>query len=232
MTTTLVLLPGMDGSGLLSGPLVEELAGESVLSVRFPVDDPSGFNRLTDFVRTQLPREGQFVLFAESFSGPIAIRLAAERPRGLIGLILCASFAACPAQRLRVLKPLLPFLPIGPMARGLGPRVLAGRFRTSGTTRLLRDAIGRLSAKVLRSRVEAVIEADETATLAEVRVPALFIRASEDALISNAAVERMLRSCPSGRVIDVLGPHALTLCAPREVADVIRGFVESAELKQ
>jgi hypothetical protein len=41
-----------------------------------------------------------FVLLAESFSTPVAIRVAAENPTNLKGLILCAGFATSPVSGL------------------------------------------------------------------------------------------------------------------------------------
>ncbi|MGQ0798894.1 MAG: serine aminopeptidase domain-containing protein [Pseudomarimonas sp.] len=48
-----------------------------------------------------LPRSEPYFLLGESFGGPLAIALAARQPRGLLGLVLCASFARYPIESLR-----------------------------------------------------------------------------------------------------------------------------------
>ena len=75
----LVLLPGLNGTGILFESLQTAL-GQSldVRVVRYP--------QLQGHARKSLPTDRPFVLLGESLSGPIAIRLAAERPRELVGL--------------------------------------------------------------------------------------------------------------------------------------------------
>jgi hypothetical protein len=56
-------------------------------------------------VRAALPTRGRFVLLAESFSGPLAIRIAADPPSALVGLILCVTFARNPYPSLAWARP-------------------------------------------------------------------------------------------------------------------------------
>ena len=89
----LVLLPGMDGSSDLFAAFVAAL-GDAVtpLVVSYPADQVLGYEGLVDFARTRLPAGQAWVLLGESFSGPVAIALAAERPPGLCGMILSGTF--------------------------------------------------------------------------------------------------------------------------------------------
>ncbi|HKJ29840.1 MAG TPA: hypothetical protein VKA22_06480, partial [Desulfuromonadales bacterium] len=67
--TTLVMLPGLDGTGLVFDPLLEHLPEEiEVQVVRYPADRVMSFQEHVDFARKQLPRKKPFVLLAESFS--------------------------------------------------------------------------------------------------------------------------------------------------------------------
>jgi pimeloyl-ACP methyl ester carboxylesterase len=91
----LVLLPGMDGTGLLFEPFLKALKGFEPLVLRYP----RGLTDYADcvaYARARLPKERPFLLLGESFSGPVAIALAAERPAGLRGLVLCSTFARNP----------------------------------------------------------------------------------------------------------------------------------------
>ncbi len=77
---TLVLLPGLDGTGLLFGPIVDKLAaGIEPLIVRYPCDVLLGYRELLPLVEEQLPA-GPFVLLGESFSGPLTVMVAGSVP--------------------------------------------------------------------------------------------------------------------------------------------------------
>src|SRR5690349_11939308 len=99
----LILLPGMDGTGELFGPLLAELPIELPVAVVSYPDRAASYADHVAVARTELPRDRPFVLLGESFSGPVAVRLAAEAPSNLRGLILCASFLTCPSPLLRAL---------------------------------------------------------------------------------------------------------------------------------
>jgi pimeloyl-ACP methyl ester carboxylesterase len=222
MTVAVVLLPGMDGTGDLFAPLVEQLKGAATtVVVQYPTAEALGYGELTTLARAALPRDRPYILLGESFSGPIAIRLAAEKPKGLIGLVLCVSFASSPMSWLRPLKPLIPVAPIGVLARVLGPRKLMGRFRTAAATRLFHQALARVSTRVLRSRILAAVEVDVSTQLAQVDVPTVYLRATEDALLSDSAADEFRRGAAAGKVVSIVGPHSLALCVPDAVCEAI-----------
>ena len=101
-----VLLPGMDGSGQLHDGFVTAMAPRfRVEVVAYPADPVQDDRQLQAFVADRLPGDAPFLLVGESFSRPIAIRIAASRPPGLRGLVLCASFAASPRPWLGHLRP-------------------------------------------------------------------------------------------------------------------------------
>jgi len=91
---TLVLLPGLDGSGELFRWFTAALPPTiRPAVVRLRAND---YVTLAAEVKRALPRDRPFVLLGESFSGPLALRLAAERPSGLVAVVLVASFASRP----------------------------------------------------------------------------------------------------------------------------------------
>ena len=74
--TTLTILPGMDGTGLLLESFVAALGpGYTVKIVRYPGDVSWGYAELENFVRADLPETGPFFILGESFSGPLRWRL-------------------------------------------------------------------------------------------------------------------------------------------------------------
>ena len=111
MESVLVLLPGMDGTGELFAPFIAALGPEvSSVVVRYP-DQPQGYASHEDAARAALPEGKPFVVLGESFSGPVAISIAAASPPGLCGYILCSSFVSCPSSTLKLLRPLLGIWP-------------------------------------------------------------------------------------------------------------------------
>ena len=89
----LVLIPGLDGTGDLFAPFVAALGEVDTQVISYPPDRAMDYAEHEAHVRSLLPREGEYVLLAESFSGPVGIAIAASNPAGLRGLILCCSAA-------------------------------------------------------------------------------------------------------------------------------------------
>jgi pimeloyl-[acyl-carrier protein] methyl ester esterase len=120
LTPTLVLLPGLDGTGKLFAEFLKALdLSVSANVVPYPPDVPLGYDELELLVRAALPTRGRFVLLGESFSGPLAIRIAARPPPGLVALILCVAFASNPYPHLAWARRLAPLLPLKSMPRWL-----------------------------------------------------------------------------------------------------------------
>src|SRR5690349_18711401 len=92
----LVLLPGLDGTGELFAPFTDALAGVNVQVISYPPDRPMNYAGHEAHVRERLPKSEDYVLLAESFSGPVGISIDASAPSNLRGLILCCSFASNP----------------------------------------------------------------------------------------------------------------------------------------
>jgi pimeloyl-ACP methyl ester carboxylesterase len=107
----LVLIPGLDGTGDLFAPFVDALVGVECRIIAYPPDREMNYAEHEAFVREHLPATGDFVLLAESFSGPVGVSIAAAPPANLRGLILCCSFASNP---LPVFGPLSRLIAVSP----------------------------------------------------------------------------------------------------------------------
>src|SRR5688572_2754392 len=128
----LILMPGMDGTGELFRPLLAALPKSiEPVVVRYPGHEPLRYSELLPIARAALPVGEPFVLLGESFSGPLALMLAAGAPAGLCGVILCASFAEKPV---RWVPRAFRHLAIGPMFWALPAaarlKALAGGYST------------------------------------------------------------------------------------------------------
>jgi pimeloyl-[acyl-carrier protein] methyl ester esterase len=226
VTSSLVLLPGLDGSGDQFAPLIATFGGALELTVvRYPNAGAVDFPAHVAAARSALPTNRPYVLLGESFSGPIAIRIAAAAPAGLVGLILCASFAQFPRPALRFLRP-LSFL----LSTAAFPVWLIASFVLGGSARpplksLLARSMREVAPEALRSRVLSVFDIDARQDLAHVRVPILYLRATRDRLVPASAAQKVAAIARQTVVADIDAPHFVLQAAPVEAARAIRRFM-------
>ncbi len=92
-TIRLVLMPGLDGTGICFGPLIRALPPDVPRTViTYPDDENLSLKDHADFVAARLTGEDT-VLVAESFSGLVALMLLHARPASVKGVIFSAAFA-------------------------------------------------------------------------------------------------------------------------------------------
>ena len=158
--TTLLLLPGLDGTGLIFEPLLTHLPEEiDAQVVRYPVDRVMSFQEHVTFTRKQFPRKKPFVLLAESFSGPISLQLLAEPPDNLVGVIFVATFARHPSPFLVDAGRYLP----QKLLLNLFSKTPLGRFFCLGgasadAAEILRKALESVKLSVLSNRLKILAE--------------------------------------------------------------------------
>jgi pimeloyl-ACP methyl ester carboxylesterase len=229
MAPTLVLLPGLDGTGDFFQPLLESF-GETVRTrvVRYPVDGAYDYATCQELARAALPADGPYVLLGESFSGPIAIALAAEAPKGLVGIILCVTFASNPRPRLAFVRPLLPHIPYHgtKSSVSLSRFLVLGRWITPGIRELHLQILVKVPPKTMRARHPAVADCDVREALGRVRVPILCLVAQHDRLIPRSAARAIQQRAPAARVVELDAPHCLLQCVPGMAAQEIREFLQ------
>lgn len=222
--TPLVLLPGMDGTGLMFEPFVEQLQGFEPQVVRYPAELTS-YPDCVAFARRQLPVDRPFLLLGESFSGPVAIALAAERPAGLRGLVLCVTFARNPRPRLAWLAPLLRLLPPRRLPLPLLGRLLLGGHATAALAELVGRMLPLVPTATLKQRLLAVVAVDHTALLDRVQVPILALRAGQDRLVPRAATDWINARRPID-IVTLEGPHWLLQTRPEACLQALQAFVQ------
>ncbi len=219
----IVLLPGMDGSGELFEDFAAELKAKSIV-IPYPSGQPLGYNDLESLVLAALPKGEPFILLGESFSGPVAIALAARQLPLLRGVVLVCSFSKLPLSLPKFVKRLLIKLPFWRAPISLTAMVLLGRFRTRTIEKKLAIAIDAVSANVWKARLGAVLDVDKTAVLRDVNVPLLYLRASQDRVVFPSAGAHICNVAPQAKLVTIEGPHFLLQAKPRESADVVRKF--------
>lgn len=223
---TLVLLPGMDGTGEMFVPFVAALGRAcKVLCVRYPGDVPLGYAELEALVRAQLPTRGRYVVLGESFSGPIAASLSATPPPGLVGVVLCCTFVRNPRPVFGVFGGLVDLVPVKLAPVAAMAAVLLGTHSTAALRRALTAALAQVSHATLRARMRAVLQVDVRTRLAAAQVPVLYLQARQDYLLPARAAAEVQACLPSVQVESLDGPHLLLQACPGAAADAVRRFM-------
>ncbi len=219
---TLVLLPGMDGTGRLFAPLLEQLGG-AVRTQVMAYDNTRGasYEALVDRVRRNLPRNG-CVLLAESFAGPVAWQLAVDPPPGLKGVIFAASFIEPPRPRLLRIAHRLG---LGRLARAPWPGVwvralLLGRDAPRALIETFTSVLRSVPPSVLEARLKNIATLDSVSTRAV--LPCVYIRAGADRLVPPSSLAVFRRMSDKLSVHEVEGPHFILQANPDACARIIR----------
>ena len=224
--TTLLLLPGLDGTGLVFEPLLKHLPEDiEARVVRYPSERVMSFQEHVDFARKQLPRTKPFVLLAESFSGPVGLQILADPPRNLKGVLLIATFARHPSPF---------FLDAGlhlpqKLLFTLFTRTFLGRFLCLGgaaadAVAIFRKALETVKLSVLSNRLKILAELPpppETSFSG----PCLYLQAKNDRLVSERAIVPLQQLLPQLQVEQVAGPHITLLAHPENGARIISSFI-------
>jgi pimeloyl-ACP methyl ester carboxylesterase len=223
--TDVVLLPGLHGSTALYDAFVALApAWARCVPVALPTLGDQSLDGLATTLEAELRRLEGFVLVAESYSGPIAVRLAARLGQKVALLVLCNPLVEMPVA-----------LPAGLAAsaaswRGM-PATAAALALADGDRALGRaalDGIRALPREVLEARLTAAFAAtaDEIAPL--LVAPLLAILGSRDRLVSPDWTRSLLHDVPFATVVELDAPHLVVQTKPAEVWDAISDEFESA----
>jgi pimeloyl-ACP methyl ester carboxylesterase len=225
-----LLLPGLEGTGRLFDRFLRAATGALELRVlSFPPDRFEGYQALAERLGKSLPADRPFALLGESFSGPLALRLAASAPPGRVGVVLAASFHKRPsATSISALRPLAPAFFRLPLPAHAVRLLLAGGGAPDDLVEEVRRAVATVKGDVMASRAREALRVDATAWLQACPVPLLFLGGKEDHLLRSAIpIEiRALRSDAEIRMLDA--PHLVLQSRPVEAMGLVEAFLRRA----
>jgi pimeloyl-ACP methyl ester carboxylesterase len=216
-----VLLPGMDGTGVLFRDFTA-LAPPGVLPevVALP-SEPLSYAGLADILSRRLELSPGCVLLAESFSGPLAVTLAARHP--VAALVLCNSFVRPPRpSALRALA--VPALFRGRVPRWVVRRYFVGPDASPGLVDRVRDTVAAVPPSLLAGRLSSILGTDVSGTLARVATPVLYLRGMDDRLVPERSVAEVAGAVQA-RVVRIPGPHLLLQTRPEAAWAAIGPFL-------
>ncbi len=176
-----------------------------------------------------LPADKPYVLIAESFSGPLAVEVAAAQPENLQALVLCASFVTNPAP---------PFL------RWIRSFNHPGWFRFHLPRSFVRyaAALWDCEASVIDSLIEhatsvqpdvlsfrfaQVMQVDVREQLLRCCVPMLYLQATRDLLVPRRNREEIVRLKPDASYTEIDASHFVLQHKPAESLQAIQVFLKA-----
>lgn len=225
MPPILVLLPGLDGTGEQFALLKAVVTGDFEVKIIAYPNQALSYTEHTQFVLESLPKQERYIIVAESYSGPIAVNVAAKQPPGLAGIILSATFLKCPRPLLSKFGFLLKIFPPWQLPRNILLKLIFGSFLAEELLPSFNRAVENVSPAVLNDRLYNVTQVDVTAVANKLSLPALYLRASSDNLIPRSAGEYLAAQISGLKIRELEGPHCLLQACAKESSDVIREFI-------
>lgn len=225
--TTLVLLPGLDGTEIFFGPLLRHLPSwiEPVVIV-YPTYGNNDYKEdLLPIVMSKVVNLKSFVIFGWSFGGPLALMVASRCPSQVIGVILCGSFVTPPNPRLvpfrfAISAPLIAIVRATRRARLLIPGYATTELRHAKAI-----TWRRVNSRELASRSKSALSVDVRAQLRECRAPLIYLASTRDEVISRTSLNEVLEVAPQTQVAEIDGPHLALFTNPLQSAEKIMDFL-------
>lgn len=211
----LVLLPGMDGTGILFQPLLDVLPeNQKVRVISYPKEKPTSWDQLIALILSQLP-ENDFLLVGESYSGYLAYRVALLNPPGLQKVLFVATFVACP----RSILARMTTWGLAVMKQSSPPKLISRTFFTGFNPdpkllELFTKTVGTVKADVLRHRMEQISRLGQPTE--KMTIECYYLRAKQDRLVPLKSVSSIEKVSTNIKVITVPGPHLILQAMPNE----------------
>jgi pimeloyl-[acyl-carrier protein] methyl ester esterase len=224
-----ILLPGIDGTGKMYGPLMDclpEWITPQVMS--YPTQQALSYAELTEHMLQRLPEKTEFIIIAESFAGPLALMLRERIPGRVKALVLCGTFLSNPRPWLSIPAKVL----LRDWMLAMEPNKFLGKVFVTGfeiSDAMLDKAISihkEVSPGVIRHRLYDVFEVDVRALYKQCPVPMLHLYGKHDHLILKYSAREFQRLRPDVHSVSIDGPHYLFQMRPQQCSAKITAFLQ------
>ncbi len=221
-----LFLPGMDGTGALFAPVTSRLApGIEPRVCAYPEREALDYDALLE---TIVVPEGPFAIVGESFSGPLAIRLAHRYPDRVRALVLVASFAKNPSLFPSWMVMIAAFFMRFALSGFFLRLVLLGGEASASDVRSTRASIERVAPSVMATRLRAVARVDVSAELRATTMPLLYLAGRRDRLVGARPRNHIARLRRDARIELLDAPHMVLQQRPMLAAALLSEFLLDA----
>jgi pimeloyl-ACP methyl ester carboxylesterase len=220
--TEIVFMPGFDGVAELRDEFVRSLSSIApARAIGYPNRTLETLNGYARFAAEQVGPESRPVLVAESFSGLVAARWAAQDPH-VAAIAICGGFARSP-NAWASLGASMPSTAQFFGANFMNPM----SFVSSDPARkrwshALATALGSLHRDVVAERLRLIATEDVTSELQALRIPVILAHFKEDIVVGEDSRDTLEAACHEPRVVAIAGPHFTIETRPREAAEALR----------
>ncbi len=225
MTVTrlpIVLVPGLDGTGLLFYRQVPLLARHHPVSVTRLRDNANHMDELVSDLDAEVdkasPGGGPVILIGESFGGALSLSYALAHPDRVSRMVILNSFPRFdPQVRLWLGYTALRATPWRAMrfVRGLTARRMHSRETGRAEIHRFHELMRATTRQGYLSRLKLLREYDVRDRLNTIRAPVLFLAADEDHLVPSVAQARIMSALTPGSSMRILHGHGhICLIAP------------------
>jgi len=226
----IVLLPGLDGTGLLFKPFIEALPNDTdILLIRYPKSKKQSYSELVNYVLPQLPEE-DYILVGESFSGNVVYQIALSNPKHLKKVIFVASFLSSPRPWLLKIINLIPskILFLAPPPKILIKSFMLGFSAKESIIQLFLEALKQVSPDVLSFRLKEINKLKDSTNPSNNKnnIEAYYIQATNDYLVPSKSVEAFEKCFSNLTVFKINGSHFILQSKPIECAKVVETAIQ------
>jgi len=224
----LVLLPGMDGTGILFEPFLNYLPNDYVVQIiSYPSHQKLSYQQLTDYVIERLPQKEDYLLLAESFAGPIAYNISLTHPKHLKQIIFVASFIRPPNGFIRLSR----WLPLAKLIPKAIPdfifRFLLGKNADKPLYRLIQKSLDKVSNEVLEFRIKEMRNLSHAQEY--INYPCSYIQANNDVLVSKENSLYIKKKCQDFKLFELEGSHFILQVNPIGCVNLVKNIIESLD---
>ena len=216
----IVLLPGMDGTGILFRPFIEAAPPDiTLVSVVLKSSEKLSYKDHARDVAEIL--DGQpTIIVAESYSGMIAYELLRIGCGNIIHIVFVASFISRPSSWSVIAR----YVPVGLLRsrwlfKPLMGRVLFKSFYSEKLMTLFNEAMAEVEANVLKQRLIHVSHIKTPDTTID--IPCTYLRPVHDYLVSRQALEQLSACFENTTIYTLAGTHFILQTNPKGCWQVI-----------
>ena len=224
----LVLMPGLDGTGLSFEPLLPFLPADAKITIiRYPTDKLLSFEETVECAAEQIPAGNPPIVIAESFSGPVAIQMIGSGRVQAKALILCATFAKSPRPIVwRIMRFLrLPLLIKPDMPKRFFKIVIGDDKLIAELLPLWKKVHAGVPARIMNHRLKIINNVDVTEWLKKLPVPCCYLQATNDRLVPSSCLDYLKRCAPLLEIKKINAPHFILQAQPQACLDAIEEFI-------
>jgi len=223
----IVLLPGLDGTGLLFDSFIQHLNSNlEVLKIAYPREGYDTYDELTEYVQKRLPAGEPFLLLGESFSGRIAYKIGQLNVPNLLGVIFVCSFLQSPMPKL---KGMVSFMPSIRFLRSITPSLVLrqlclGKNASEELIELFWRAVASVESKTLKKRIRLALSPFTVED--RLSIPTAHLLATGDILVQKHISNELAARCDQPLLFEIDGPHFILQANPKLSADIVSDMVK------